>query len=173
METITSASEENTAQEERTVATPTSPAAKPAAKATEQRELMEGERTEETESSTTDETAPAQTAQHSLQRMPATRDTAGKKRPASTAPCEDAEDQWDPPESARTAANAGLESTGGHPCGRPLAPPSKASTFSLPAGEAKRRNRWISSPLPVSAAPPQGVDPDSRSANSPTSPTSP
>ena len=24
-----------------------------------------------------------------------TRDTAGKKRPASTAPCEDAEDQWD------------------------------------------------------------------------------
>ena len=175
VETIASASEENTAQEGRTVATPTSPATKTAAKATEQRELTEGEQAEETESSTTDEVidlddsteaipahtasssnetkvmAPAQTAQHSLRRMPATweatttRDTAGKKRPASTAPCEDAEDQWDPSESARTAANAGLESTGGHPCGRPLASPSKASTISIPTGEAKRRNRWVSS----------------------------
>ena len=42
IETIASASEEDTAQEERTAPTPTSPATNSAAKATEQRELPEG-----------------------------------------------------------------------------------------------------------------------------------
>ena len=107
METIASTSDENIS-EERMVATPTSPVAKPAATAPVQRELTEGGQTreqteeiEEAESSTTDEvvdldkstetipaytasssnetkgTVPAQTTQptqHSLQRMPATRD---------------------------------------------------------------------------------------------------
>ena len=45
-----------------------------------------------------------------------------------------------------------------------------ASTTNLPVGEAKRRNRWAPTPLAVSATPPQGVDPESNSSNSPTSP---
>ena len=53
IETIASASEEDTAQEERTAPTPTSPATNSAAKATEQRDQKE--QAGETESSTTDE----------------------------------------------------------------------------------------------------------------------
>ena len=79
----------------------------------------------------------AQTAQQPLRQMPAvweatvTKDKAGKKRPASTAPLENAEGRWDP-------------------------------STNLPPGEEKRRNRWAMSPPTVSAAPPQGVDPDCR-----------
>ena len=121
----------------------------------------------------------AQTAQKPLRQMPAvweatvTKDKAGKKRPASTAPLENAEDRWDPSERARTAVNANLEGDGGHPCGCPLVPPAKAGSTNLPPVEEKRRNRWAMSPPTVSAAPPQALDPDCRFANSPTSPTSP
>ena len=70
--------------------------------------------------------ATAQTAQTAqpLRQMPAvwatvTKDKAEKKRPASTAPLENAEDRWNPSERARTAVD--LEGDGGHPCG--CAPP--------------------------------------------------
>ena len=134
IETIASASEEDTAQEERTAPTPTSPATNSAAKATEQRESPEGAQAEETESSTTDEiidleasidatqahtasssngtkamatAQAAQPAQQPLRQMPAVgevtvrKDKAGKKRPASTPPLENAEDRCDPSLTSR------------------------------------------------------------------------
>ena len=179
IETIASASVEDTAQEVRTAPTPTSPATNSAAKATKQRELPEGAQAGETESSTTDEiidldastdaiqahtasssnetkamaaAQTAQPAQQPLRQMPAVRETtvtkekAGKKRPASTAPLENAEDRWDPSVSARTAVNANLEGDGGHPCGCPLVTPAKAGSTNLPPAEEKRRNGWAMSP---------------------------
>ena len=50
----------------------------------------------------------------------------------------------------------------------PSASSARASTANLPAGQ--RRNRWAHTPLAVSAAPPPGVGPESKSSNSPTSP---
>ena len=50
---------------------------------------------------------------------------------------------------------------------------STASPINLATGKVKRRNRWVSSLPAVSTAPPEGVDPDSRSSNSPTSPADP
>ena len=122
---------------------------------------------------------PAPPAQPSPRRLPtvceaaASRHQAGKKRPAPTPPLDEAEDQGNPSESASTTTNTDVGGEGGHPCGRPLVPPSKDTTVNPPLEEAKRRSRWASSPPAVSATPPQGVDPESRSAASPISPTSP
>ena len=70
IETIASTSEEDTAQEERTAPTPTSPATNSAAKATEQRELPEGAQAGETESSTTDEIIDSMPSKHTQQALP-------------------------------------------------------------------------------------------------------
>ena len=67
------------------------------------------------------------------------------------------------------------EGEGGHPCGSPLAPPTKVNTGRALPERATRRSRWASSLPAVSTAPPQGVDPESRSTahrSSPTRPTS-
>ena len=134
--------------------TPTSPVTNAAARAAEPSEPTEGvraEEAEETESGTTDEVIEL--------------DVSNEASPAHTAS--------PPSESARAVASDGLKSNGGHPRDRLLASSSTASPINLPAGEAKRRNRWVSSLPAVSTAPPEGVDPDSRSSNSPTSPADP
>ena len=67
------------------------------------------------------------------------------------------------------------EGEGGRPCGSPLAPPTKVNTGRALPERATRRSRWASSLPAVSTAPPQGVDPESRSTahrSSPTRPTS-
>ena len=140
IETIASASEEDTAQEERTAPTPTSPATNSAAKAIEQRESPEGARAGETESSTTDEVIDLNDSPEAIPAYPA--------RSLST--------------GTNAAASDGKKSNGGHPCGRPLASPSNTSPIHPPAEEKARRNRWGSSLPAVSAAPPHGVDPDSK-----------
>ena len=123
----------------------------------------------------------AQTASypHSRQPIPAPLPPAGvaadmektgMKRPASIASLQDEDERHAPSGSMRAAASDGPKSEGGHPCGRPSASSARDGTANLLSGEAKRRNRWTPTPLPVSTAPPQGVDPESTSSNSPTSP---
>ena len=59
---------------------------------------------------------------------------------------------------------------GGHPCGSPLVPPNKAVTITASPEEQRRRSRWAARLPAVSAAPPQGVDPESQSTASQTIP---
>ena len=167
VETIVSASDEATTKERRPSATPTSPATKETDRTQEQRQPTDGEQAEETESGTTDEVIdlddsteaiPAQTAsssqdtkvlvpappaQLSLRRLPtvceaaASRHQAGKKRPAPTPPLDEAEDQGNPSESPSTTTNTDVGGEGGHPCGRPLVPPSKDTTINPPSRGGK------------------------------------
>ena len=77
IETIASASEDDTTQEERTAPAPTSPATNSAAKATEQRESPEGARAAETESSTTDEVIDLDGSPEAIPAYPARSPSAG------------------------------------------------------------------------------------------------
>ena len=199
VETMVSASDEAATKERRPSATPASPGTNETDRTQEQRQPTEGEQAGETESDATDEVIdlddsteaiPVQTASSSQDakllvpapsdqptprhlspgKAAASRQQAGKKRPAPTPPLGEAEDQENPSESPSSTTNTDVGGEGGHPCGRPLVPPSKDTAVKTTVNpcleEAKRRSRWASSPPAVSAALPQGVDPESQSAAS-------
>ena len=123
------------------------------------------------------ETKWAQAATQSFQQTPtllppagatAEMEKTGTKRPASIASLQETDERQALSVNARAGTSEDLKDEGGHPCGCLLS--AGANTTNLPSGEAKRRNRWAPTSLAVSAAPPQGVDPESNSSNSPTSP---
>ena len=193
VEIIVSASIEDTFEERRLSATPTSPVTKTAGKTSEQRLLTEEALAEETESGTTDEVIelegsneamPARAAPnspHSPQALTAeeeadtSRHQAGTKRSVPTTQVQEIENQGKPLLHPSAMSTTDVEGEGGHPCGSPFAPPTKVNTGSAPLEKTTRRSRWASSLPAVSTAPPQGVDPDSRSAahrSGPTHPTS-
>ena len=123
------------------------------------------------------ETKWAQAATQSFQQTPtllppagasAEMEKTGTKRPASIASLQETDERQALSVNARAGTSEDLKDEGGHPCGCLLS--AGANTTNLPSGEAKRRNRWAPTSLAVSAAPPQGVDPESNSSNSPISP---
>ena len=191
-ETIVSASCEAAGKSRRANATLASPATNETSRISEQRQETEEAQAEESESGTTDEVIDldnsneaipdaiaAPITQPSLGGPPTTgktaisRNQAGVKRPAPTTPLGDIEEQNNPPIKPKTTTNMEVVEEGGHPCGSPLVPPNKAVTIAASPEEQRRRSRWAARLPAVSAAPPQGVDPESQSTASQTIPANP
>ena len=88
----------------------------------------------------------------------ASRHQAGTRRSVPAIQAHEMDNQRKPllHPSAMSATDA--EGEGGHPCGSPLAPPTKVNTGRSLPERATRRSRWASSLPAVSTAPPQGVD---------------
>ena len=188
-ETIVSASCEAAGKSRRADATLASPATNETSRISEQRQGTEEAQAEESESGTTDEvidldnsseaipdTISAPITQPSPGGPPTTgkaaisRNQAGVKRPAPATPLGDIEEQNNPPIKPKTTTNMEVVEEGGHPCGSPLVPPNKAVTITASPEEQRRRSRWAARLPAVSAAPPQGVDPESQSTASQTIP---